>query len=134
MRVLYWIVLALVALTLALFAASNREAISLGFWPFGLALELPIYLAILLSFFTGLLCGAVAAWVGGRHWRSEARRTRRRVTALESELEATQAQLAGPRPPPPGPRPAPEFVPLPTPPSVPPPAPIERAPSVPARG
>jgi uncharacterized integral membrane protein len=134
MRVLYWIVLALIALALALFAASNREAVSLGFWPLGLALELPLYLAILLTFFTGLRCGAVAAWVGGRHWRSEARRTRRRVTALESELEATQAQLAGPRLPPPGRPAAPEFVPPPAAPSVPPPAPIERAPSVPARG
>src|SRR4051794_10904592 len=127
MRVLYWIVLALIALALALFAASNREAVSLGFWPLGLALELPLYLAILLTFFTGLLCGAVAAWVGGRHWRSEARRTRRRVTALESELEATQAQLAGPRLPPPGP---PEFAP----PPAPPPIPAEPARSMPARG
>lgn len=132
MRVLYWIVLALVALALALFAASNREAVSLGFWPFGGALELPVYLAILLTFFAGLLCGAVAAWVGGRHWRREARYQRRRVAALESELEATHAQLAGPRLPPPGAPPAgPEFVPpSPAPPSV----PVEPAPSVPARG
>ena len=96
MRVLYWIVLALAALALALFAASNRTPVALGFWPFGLALELPLYLAILLTFFVGLLCGALAAWVGGRHWRREARQRRRRITALESELEATQAQLAGP--------------------------------------
>ena len=96
MRVLYWIVLAVVALALALFAASNRAPVALGLWPFGVALELPLYLAILLTFFVGLLCGALAAWVGGRHWRREARQRRRRVTALESELEATQAQLAGP--------------------------------------
>ena len=111
MRVLYWIVLAIIALALALFAASNRQAVALGMWPFGLTLELPLYLAILLTFFAGSLCGAVAAWVGGRHWRREARHQRRRVTALESELEATQEQLAGPRLPPPGPPPAPEFAP-----------------------
>ena len=128
MKILYWIVLALVALALALFAASNREAVSLGFWPFGLAVELPLYLAILLTFFSGLLCGAVAAWVGGRHWRRAARQLRRRTAALESELEATQAQLAGPRLPPPGPPPAPELV------APPPAAPAERARSVPARG
>ena len=81
MRVLYWIVLGLAALALALFAASNRTAIALGLWPFGLALELPLYLAILLTFLAGFLCGALAAWVGGRHWRREARQRRRRVVA-----------------------------------------------------
>src|SRR4051812_4688088 len=130
MRVLYWIILALAALALALFAASNRGVIALGFWPFGLALELPLYLAILLTFFAGLLCGALAAWVGGRHWRREARQRRRRVTALEHELEATQAQLAGPplrasTMPPPGP----ELVP----PAIPPRVPADRPASVPAR-
>lgn len=96
MKVLHWIVLALAALALALFAASNRTPVALGFWPFGLTLEMPLYLAILLTFFAGLLCGALAAWVGGRHWRREARQRRRRMTALESELEATQARLAEP--------------------------------------
>src|SRR3954469_379336 len=95
-RVLYWIVLGLVALALALFAASNRSPVALGFWPLGLALEMPLYLAILLTFFAGICCGALAAWAGGRHWRREARRRQRRITALESELEATQARLAGP--------------------------------------
>ncbi|MGD9616936.1 MAG: LapA family protein [Alphaproteobacteria bacterium] len=99
MKVLYWIVVALAALALALFAASNRAPVSLGFWPFGFALELPLYLAILLTFFAGLLCGALAAWAGGRHWRREARLRRRSMTALKSELEATQAQMAGPAPP-----------------------------------
>src|SRR3954453_8680724 len=95
-RVLYWIGLGLVALALALFAASNRTPGALGFWPLALSLELPLYLAILLTFFAGLCCGALAAWAGGRHWRREARQRRRRITALESELEATQARLAGP--------------------------------------
>ena len=131
MRVLYWIVLVLAALALALFAASNRGMIAVGFWPFGLSLELPLYLAILLTFFAGLSCGALAAWVGGRHWRREARQRRRRVTALESELEATQAQMGGPSlrastMPPPGP----ELVP----PAIPPRAPADRPESVPARG
>ena len=127
MRVLYWIVLALVALALALFAASNRTPVALGFWPFGLALELPLYLAILLTFFVGLVCGALAAWVGGRHWRREARQRRRRITALESELGATQAQLGDPMPPA---ATAPSSGPA----LVPQRAPAERSASVPARG
>jgi uncharacterized integral membrane protein len=96
MRVLYWVAVALAGLALALFAASNREPVALAYWPFGLALELPLYLAILLTFLAGLLCGAVAAWIGGRHWRREVRLRRRSMAALESELTATQAQLAEP--------------------------------------
>jgi uncharacterized integral membrane protein len=131
MRVLYWIVLALAALALALFAASNRGMVALGYWPFGMALELPLYLAILLTFFVGLLCGALAAWVGGRHWRREARQRRRRMSALESELEATQAQLSGPLSPAPiMPPSGPELVP----PAIPPHAPADRSASVAARG
>lgn len=130
-RVLYWIVVALAALALALFAASNREAVTLGFWPFGMAIELPLYLAILLTFFAGLLCGALAAWVGGRHWRREARQRRRRLTALESELEATQAQMAGPPlPASTAPPPGSAF----GPPAIPPHAPAHRPESVSARG
>jgi uncharacterized integral membrane protein len=131
MRVLYWIILALLALALALFAASNRGMIALGFWPFGLALELPLYLAILLTFFVGLLCGALAAWIGGRHWRREARQRRRRMTALESELEATQAHLAGPAlPAPTAPPSGPELAP----PAIPPHPSADRPASVPTRG
>jgi putative membrane protein len=130
-RVLYWIVLALAALALALFAASNRAPVALGFWPLGLALELPLYLAILLTFFAGLCCGALASWVGGRQWRREARQRRRRMSALESELEATQAQLARPSLPA---RTAPSAAPELVPPTIPPHAPADRPASVPARG
>src|SRR5438445_182608 len=41
------------------------------------------------------IAGALAAWLGGRHTRRELRRQRRRTAALERELAATQAQLAG---------------------------------------
>jgi uncharacterized integral membrane protein len=130
-RVLYWIVLGLVALALALFAASNRTLVALGFWPFGLTLELPLYLAILLTFFAGLGGGALAAWVGGRHWRRQARQRRRRITTLESELEATQARLAGSSLPA---RTAPSAASELISPAISPPAPADRAVRVPARG
>ncbi|MGE0259712.1 MAG: LapA family protein [Alphaproteobacteria bacterium] len=131
MRVLYWIILGLAALALALFAASNRTTVALGLWPFGLALELPLYLAILLTFLAGFLCGALAAWFGGRHWRREARQRRRRVIALESELEATQAQLAEATPPAASTAPSGQEL---APPKVPPPTPADRPARVAARG
>jgi uncharacterized integral membrane protein len=102
MKFLFWLLVALVAIVLALFAASNRETATLALWPLDLALQLPLYVAILGAFLIGFLCGGIAAWNSGRHSRREARRRRRRITALERELAATQAQLPGAAPSPPG--------------------------------
>ena len=52
MRFLFWIVIAVVAVALALFAASNRTAVSLGLWPLSFAVELPLYLAVLAALST----------------------------------------------------------------------------------
>jgi len=101
MQLLFWFFVALVAVLLALFAASNRDAVTLALWPMDLALQLPLYLAILGAFLIGVVFGGVAAWNAGRHWRREARRRRRRIAALEHELAATQAQLPGALPSPP---------------------------------
>jgi putative membrane protein len=93
MKLLFWIFVALVATVLALFAVSNRAAVSLGLWPLPFVLELPLYLAILAALLVGFLVGALAAWIGGRQRRREGRQRGRRIAALERELAATQAQL-----------------------------------------
>ena len=95
MRLLFWIVVALIAVVLASFAASNREGASLALWPLPFVLELPLYLAVLSALMTGFVIGALAAWLASRRWRRELRSRRRRVAALERELAATQARLPG---------------------------------------
>ena len=102
MKFLFWLLVALAAIVLALFAASNRETVTLLLWPLDLALQLPLYVAIVGAFLIGFLFGGLAAWNAGRHRRREARRRRRRITALEHELAATQAQLPGAAASPPG--------------------------------
>ena len=97
MRVLFWILVVLVAIALAAFAASNRAPVALGLWPLPWLLDLPVYLAVLGALLIGFIAGSLAAWLGGRHTRRELRRQRRRSAALERELAATQAQLAGAR-------------------------------------
>jgi len=93
MRILFWLLLPFVAVLVALFAVSNREAVDLGLWPLSNAVQLPLYLVVLLALFGGCLFGAVAAWVAGRHWRREVRRRGRRIEALERELAASHAEL-----------------------------------------
>jgi uncharacterized integral membrane protein len=90
MKLLFWIVLALVALILMLFAVSNRETVSLGLWLLpGAAIELPLYLLVLGTLIVGFVVGEL---VGSWRWRREARRGRQRIAMLERELEAAQAQ------------------------------------------
>ena len=95
MKFLFWFFVALVATVVALFAASNRGAVSLGLWPLPFVLDLPLYLAVLAALLVGFVAGALCAWSAGRHRRREARRRGRRLAALERELVATQAQLPG---------------------------------------
>ena len=95
MRVLLWILVLLLAAVLAAFAVSNRETMALGLWPLPWLLQIPTYLAVLGALLLGFLLGVFAVWVAGARRRRELGRQRRRIAALESELTATQAQLAG---------------------------------------
>jgi uncharacterized integral membrane protein len=98
MRFLWWIVLALAALLLILFAVSNRETVSVGLWPLPDLVELPLFLVVLGTFLVAFLFGELVSWVGGWRWRREARRSRERIAMLERELEAERAQRAGTAP------------------------------------
>lgn len=95
MKFLWWIALALIALVLILFAVSNREAVSVALWPLPAVLQLPLYLVVLGTLVVGFFAGQFVTWVGGWHWRREARRSRERIAMLERELEAERLQRAG---------------------------------------
>jgi putative membrane protein len=94
MRVVYWAMFFAAAAILSLFAASNRETVSLGLWPLPFLVEMPLYLAVFLALLGGFATGAVAAWIGGRRRRRALRHCRRRSEALARELAATRSQLA----------------------------------------
>jgi lipopolysaccharide assembly protein A len=93
MRAVYWLVVLAAALVLSLFAASNREAVSLGLWPLPFLVGVPLYLVVFGGAIVGFLTGAFAAWVAGAHRRRELRRCRRRSEALARELASTQSRL-----------------------------------------
>jgi uncharacterized integral membrane protein len=94
MRLLWWIVLAAVAVVLILFAVSNRETVAVGLWPLPDLVQLPLYLVLLGALFVGFIAGQLVAWIGGWRWRREARRSRERIAMLEREIEAARAQRA----------------------------------------
>ena len=92
MRFLWWAGLALVAVVLVLFAVSNREGVSVGLWPLPVLVQLPLYLVVLGTLIVGFFFGQLATWIGGWHWRREARRGRDRIATLERELAAARAE------------------------------------------
>ena len=94
MKLLFWIVVSLVAAVLALFVMSNRETVAVALWPLPFAVDLPLYLAILGALLIGFIVGLGTAWVAGRHRRRENRRRGRRIAALERELAAREAQTS----------------------------------------
>jgi uncharacterized integral membrane protein len=99
MRALFWIIVAVLAAALALFAASNRETAALALWPLPFVLQLPLYLAVLAALLIGFVGGGLVVWSAGRSRRRELRRRGRRIAALEHELSATQARLPAGDPP-----------------------------------
>jgi uncharacterized integral membrane protein len=93
MKAVYWTVILVVAAVLSLFAASNREPVSLGLWPLPYLVGAPLYLVFFGAALAGFLTGALAVWIAGGRRRRELRRCRRRSEALARELAATQSQL-----------------------------------------
>jgi uncharacterized integral membrane protein len=92
-KLLYWLIVAVVAVVLIVFTLDNFEPVRVDFSPLPLAVDTRLYLVVLLALLIGFLAGEVVAWIGGRRWRREARQRAQRIAALERELVATQAQL-----------------------------------------
>ena len=95
MRIVYQAVFLVVAILLILFAVSNRETVSIAFWPLPFLADVPLYLLCFLTLFVGALIGCGVASIARLRDRRELRTRRRRIESLERELTATQSQLPG---------------------------------------
>lgn len=95
MRVLYWLVTALVALVCVVFAVTNRAGVTLIFWPFGIELSAPLYLVVLLALLAGFVVGLLVAWVWSWGARRSARARARRIEILERDLAAAEQRAKG---------------------------------------
>jgi lipopolysaccharide assembly protein A len=91
-RAVYWTGVFIIAALVSLFAASNRETVSLGLWPLPFLAETPLYLVVLVALFFGFAAGAMAAWIRGRHRRRQLRACQRQNKALARELAVAQAE------------------------------------------
>src|SRR6185437_8314196 len=79
---------------LVVFALSNTVPVRLGFWPTGLALEVPLAVAVLIGMAIAFLLGALIVWVGELGQRRRARRAEHTARLLEEQVQELKARLA----------------------------------------
>ena len=89
-----WLLIGPLLLVLVLFALSNTAPVPVRFWPFDLAWETPLAVAVLSVSAFAFLLGALVTWMASRGARRRARRLAQTVRQLESELAQLRAQVA----------------------------------------
>jgi lipopolysaccharide assembly protein A len=82
------------AVLLVLFALSNWQIVALTLWPFDLAWEVPLSIAVLIIAALAFLLGAGVAWISSLPYRRQARRMEQTARLLQAELDDTKARLA----------------------------------------
>ena len=74
-------------LIVVLFAVLNRKLVPVNFWPFPIAVEVPLSAVAFGAFFLGAVCGGLAVWLGGVR-----KRRRERLRAAEERAASEPAK------------------------------------------
>jgi len=93
-RYLTWIVTLPLTLIVVSFAISNRELAALELWPLPGAIELPVFVIVLVPLAIGVVLGGLVDWLAQGHHRRQERRLKRRVGTLESEVRQVRGKEA----------------------------------------
>lgn len=97
MHPLKWLLTLPLILLLLVFALSNREMATLSFWPFEVAVSLPLSFMLVACLVLGLLLGGFTVWLGDLKYKMEAHRLRHEVTNLNRQIMSLQ-QATTPKP------------------------------------
>jgi uncharacterized integral membrane protein len=79
---------------LVVFALSNTAPVQVGFWPTGLALAVPLSVAVLVGMAIAFLLGGLVVWVNELGQRRRARRAEHLARLLEEQVQELKARLA----------------------------------------
>ena len=83
-------------LVLVSFVLSNREPVTVGFWPTDARWDMPLSVALLIAAGVALIVGAAMVWISEFRQRRRARHAEAAVRRLEAELQELQARLHSP--------------------------------------
>jgi len=100
LRLLKYAFLLLVALALVLMSTANWDAVTLELIPTELsqwlgvhyAVELPLFIVVLVSIAVGLMVGFVWEWLREHRHRAEAKTQKRAAKQLEREVQSLQSK------------------------------------------
>ena len=98
-KLLFWLLVAPVAVIAGFLAVANRAVVTFSFDPLPFAVDLPLYVLVLVSAFLGLVAGAGAMWWRDGKVRRLARQRRRDRDRLAHEVREMKQ---GHEPPTPG--------------------------------
>ncbi|MBN9561255.1 MAG: LapA family protein [Alphaproteobacteria bacterium] len=79
---------------LVVFALSNTAPVQVGFWPTGLALAVPLSVAVLVGMAIAFLIGGLIVWASELGQRRRARRAEHVARLLEEQVQELKARLA----------------------------------------
>lgn len=82
-----------ILLLLVLFALSNTQAVTLGLWPTGIAIAVPLSLAVLGGMAIAFLLGGAVVWVAELGQRRRARHAEQALRAAQAEILALQSRM-----------------------------------------
>jgi uncharacterized integral membrane protein len=91
-RLLYWLLTALLALIVGDFAVSNRAIVELTLFPFSETWTTEVFAPVLLALTLGFLIGLAVAWIWSWRVRRRAHAQARRIEALEREAKERNQQ------------------------------------------
>lgn len=93
-RMLSWLIMTPALIAVVVFALNNKTPVILDLWPFGVTIEMPVYLAFLLALVAGALIGGFAAWLGQGRARSALREQAYQGEVARRELNAEREKTA----------------------------------------
>ncbi len=85
-RVVSFVVVFPITVTVILFAVSNLHAVPIQLWPIPGEVEVPLSLVVLPALALGLLIGEVIAWAGELGHKRRANQAEKRAEDLEREI------------------------------------------------
>ena len=79
-------------LVLVSFVLSNREPVTIGFWPTDVRWDMPLSIALLIAAAVALVVGAAIVWISEIRQRRRARHAEAAVRRLEEQVRELQAR------------------------------------------
>lgn len=86
-RIFTWTILLPAAVAVLVFALNNRQGVAIDLWPFGIVVEMPVYLAFLVLLGIGALIGGIVSKLAGGAARASYRTVKYELEVKSRELE-----------------------------------------------